>query len=179
MTSNGARADRRSTARQSEIQGRQKRDISLAARTDACILLTGSANPAQDLAYRVHLASGWRHGAFTVIDCGSADPALESHLLDALFSTDHHHRPSGVLQLRLVQAGTVLLREINKLPLPIQRRLATRLSDLWASSGPCRSRRRVMASSSEPLLDRVLGGTFDDSLYYRLNVMHLFVQGVD
>lgn len=179
MTRDGARIGGPSTNQQSALPGRQRRDIALAARTDACILLTGKADSAQDLAYRLHLASGWRHGAFTVIDCRSSDTALESQLLDAVIPADHHHRPSGVLQLRLVQAGTVLLQEINKLPLSIQRRLAACLSDLSVSSDACRSRRRVMASSSEPLLERVLTGTFDDSLYYRLNVMHFFVPDGD
>ena len=178
MTSNEARARRTSASQQAAVRGRQKRDIALAARSDACILLTGGPDPARDLAYRLHLASGWRHGAFTVIACGSADPTLESQLLEALIPSDHHHHSTGVLQLRLVQAGTVLLQEINGLPLPVQRRLAGRLSELCVS-GPCRSRRRVMASTSEPLFERVLAGTFDDSLYYRLNVMHFVVPGVD
>jgi DNA-binding NtrC family response regulator len=148
-------------------------DIALAARSDASILLTGNPETARRLAYRLHLASGWRYGAFTVIDCASGDPALEQTLVDALVD-DRPWQP-GVVLLRLVQAGTVLLQEINALPLPIQRRLAACLSDqlAWAAAG--RSRRRVIASTSEPLLDRVLAGTFDDSLYYRLNVMHFFV----
>jgi transcriptional regulator of acetoin/glycerol metabolism len=29
-----------------------------------------------------------------------------------------------------------------------------------------------MASTQEPLLPRVLDGTFDDRLYYRLNAIH-------
>jgi DNA-binding NtrC family response regulator len=63
----------------------------------------------------------------------------------------------------------VLLQEISFLPLVTQRRLARRLSELLP--GPQRSRRRLIASSSEPLFDRVMNGTFDDNLFYRLNVM--------
>ena len=173
MNSNGLHATGSSMNQKSVIRGRQKRDIALAARTDACILLSGKAHPARELAYVLHLASGWRHGAFTVIDCASADPALESNLMEALSPADHQHRPNGMLELKLVQAGTVLLQEVNRLPLGIQRRLASRLSDLSAPDALCRSRRRVMASTSEPLLDRVGAGTFDDNLYYRLNVLSL------
>lgn len=147
-------------------------DVALAARTDACILLTGLPDAARELAYRFHLSSGWRHGPFNVIDCAASDPDLEARVFDALFPSDTPAQP-GVMQLRLVQAGTVLLQEINCLPLATQRRLARRLPDLLP--GPHRSRRRLIASSSEPLFERVLNGTFDDSLFYRLNVMQFTV----
>jgi DNA-binding NtrC family response regulator len=172
MTANGAHAGPSSKPGRPPGNGRNP-DIALAARSDASILLTGRPEPARRLAYRLHLASGWRYGAFTVIDCASGDPALEQSLLDAL--VDDRPTQPGVVLLRLVQAGTVLLQEINALPLPAQRRLAACLSDqlAWAAAG--RSRRRVMASTSEPLLQRVLAGTFDDSLYYRLNVIQFFL----
>lgn len=157
-------------------ENRQHREIALAARSDACVLFTGPVSLARDLAYRMHLASGWRHGAFTTVDCRSGDQALERQLLETIFPTDER-RDSGVLQLRLLQAGTVLLEEVNFLPLATQRRLAGRLSDLWTAPTMGRSRRRLMASTSEPLIDGVLRGTFDDSLYYRLNVMQFDVGG--
>jgi two-component system nitrogen regulation response regulator NtrX len=152
------------------------RDLALAARTDACLLLTGGPDRAQEVAYRLHLAGGWRHGAFTVIDCASPLPTVEPRVFDALFPPALPAR-AGIVQLRLVQAGTVLLKEINALPLPTQRRLARRLSEFGTQAEAGRSRRRLMASSSEPLFDRVLAGTFDDALYYRLNVMQLAVPG--
>jgi DNA-binding NtrC family response regulator len=175
MARNEARA-RRSifSNRAVRLESRQQREIALAARSDACILITGGVKQARELAYQMHLASGWRHGAFRVIECSSGDPDLEIQLLEAIFPTDYHPA-SGVLQLRLVQAGTVLLQEVNNLPLDTQRRLAGRLSDLCAAPAIGRSRRRLMASTSEPLIDRVFRGTFDDSLYYRLNVMQFFV----
>jgi len=174
-------------------------DEALAARTDACVFLRGRPEPAREFAYRLHLASGWRHGPFTVIDCRSPEPALEARLFEALFDAspggfarpappspslpgppmprsarETPHAP-GVVQLRLVQAGTVLLQEVNRLPLAVQRALAARLTDQWG--GAVRSRRRLMASSSESLFERVCRGTFDDGLYYRLNVMYFFVPG--
>lgn len=172
MTPNGAQAGPTRTPI-GFSKGREARDIALAARSDASILLTGRPDAARTFAYRLHLASGWRHGAFTVVDCASPAPWLESLLFDALF--DEHPPTPGVVRLRLVQAGSVLLQEIRALPLPLQRRLAARLSDQFASIGAGRSRRRLMASTSEPLLDRVLAGTFDDSLFYRLNVIHFVV----
>lgn len=144
------------------------REIALAARTDACILLSGPPEAAREVAHYLHLSSGWRFGPFTVVDCASRDPALEVRLLDAVFPGAAAPRP-GAPHARLMQAGTVLLQEINRLPLHAQGRLAARLLEVHPKAD--RLRRRLIASSSEPLFERVLNGTFDDSLYYRLNVM--------
>lgn len=148
------------------------RDEALAARCDACVLLTGAADPAREFAYRLHLASGWRHGPFTVVDCRSSGRDFEARLFEALF--DPPATP-GVLQIRLAQAGTVLLQEIHRLPLPVQRTLAGRLMERLR---PGRSRRRIIASTSEPLFERVCDGTFDDALFYRLNTIQFVVPAV-
>lgn len=151
---------------------RRDPDLSLAARTDASVLLTGDAEAAARLAYRLHLASGWRHGLFTVVDCASRGTD-EAAILDELFPSD---RPTpGLVQLRLVQAGTVLLREVHELPLPVQRLVADRLQAFTRSLTCGRSRRRLMASSSRPLIQLVHAGAFDDQLYYRLNTLHFSV----
>ena len=145
-------------------------DLVLAARTDAAVLLSGDAEACAALAYRLHLASGWRHGPFTVVDCASPE-TTETLVLDALFPPVV--RTPGVLQLRLVQAGTVLLREVHALPLLVQTRIANRLESVTPAIG--RSRRRLMASSSQALIDLVRAGAFDDRLYYRLNTLHIAV----
>jgi DNA-binding NtrC family response regulator len=176
MTANGVHAEPSSNQRRRPRSGWNP-DLTLAARSDASILLTGGPEAARRFAYQLHLASGWRFGAFTVIDCASGDPGLEQRLFDAL--VDDRPRQAGVVLLRLVQAGSVLLQEINALPLPVQRQLAACLTDQLSCGSAGRSRRRVMASSSEPLLERVLAGSFDDSLYYRLNVMHFFVPSAE
>jgi DNA-binding NtrC family response regulator len=150
--------------------GPEELEMAMAARTDACILLSGNPDAARDLAYRLHLASGWRHGAFTVIDCGSGNSALEDQILEALFPPQPTRR--GILHLRLVQAGTVLLREVNRLPPSIQQRLARQLTEAHLKPSNGKSRRRLMASTSESLTERIVDGSFDDLLFYRLNVVH-------
>ena len=155
---------------QTWASGPQELEMTMAARTDACILLSGSPDAARDLAYRLHLASGWRHGALTVIDCTSTDAGLEEQILDALFPAKQAR--SGILHLRLVQAGTVLLQEVNRLPLTVQVWLARQLTEAHLQPAIDKSRRRLMASTSESLTDRIADGTFDDQLFYRLNVVH-------
>ncbi len=158
---------------QSLASGPEELEMAMAARTDACILLSGNPDAARDLAYRLHLASGWRHGAFTVIDCGSGDAGLEDQILDALFPPQPTRR--GVLHLRLVQAGTVLLREVNRLPQSVQKRLARQLTEAHLKPSTGKSRRRLMASTSASLTGRIADGSFDDLLFYRLNMVHFEV----
>jgi DNA-binding NtrC family response regulator len=74
---------------------------------------------------------------------------------------------------RLAQAGTVLLQDVWRLTPALQRRFADHLVSLRTAGSHGQSRRRLMASSAEPLLPRVLDGTFDDRLFYRLNVIHV------
>jgi DNA-binding NtrC family response regulator len=148
-------------------------DIHLAVRSAAPVLLTGSAPATQALAYRIHSSSGWRHGPFLTINCGSNDPGLEPALFEALFPNDLTASKTRPI-LKLAQPGTVLLRDVGHLNRPLQLRLAECLGEIAGgirASG--RAARRVIASTTEPLLPRVDAGSFDDCLYYRLNVIHL------
>jgi DNA-binding NtrC family response regulator len=148
-------------------------DIHLAVRSAAPVLLTGSAPATQALAYRIHSSSGWRHGPFLTINCASNDPGLEHALFEALFPNDLTASKTRPI-LKLAQPGTVLLREVGHLNSPLQLRLAECLGEIAGGiRTPGRAARRVIASTTEPLLPRVDAGSFDDCLYYRLNVIHL------
>jgi DNA-binding NtrC family response regulator len=149
-------------------------DLRTAVQSDACVLLTGDENAVQTVAYRIHSLSGWRHGPFTVIDCGWPDARVESVLFDAFADTEPP-TPAEPYP-RLAQSGTVLLREVGRLGATMQSTLADLLVRLRGQRRRGRSRRRLMASTSEPLLPRVLDGTFDDRLFYRLNLIHLVIR---
>ena len=151
-----------------------ERELAVAARSAACVLFSGPAH-VRMLALRVHRLSSWRWGPFETVDCGAPESVLERELFAALAGDlvpPSDHAPSA----RLLQAGTLFLDEVGKLPLDAQ----ARLRDLLAERGhqSCRGRqRRIMASTSEPLLPRVTAGTFDDRLFYRLNAIHFILAG--
>ena len=144
-----------------------------AAQSNACILLTGAAH-ARSQAHRIHSLSGWRWGHFLAVDCGAPEALLEQQLFDVLCRDNP--RPDVEPGARLLQAGTIFLQDVGNLGPTMQVRLADALSHAAARRGASGSRWRVMASTQEPLLPRVLEGTFDDRLYYRLNAIH-FVLG--
>ena len=164
----------------------EETELFRAAQSDACVLFTGREG-VEALAFRIHNLSGWRHGPFISVDCGWPEPLLESRLFGGLRPSWPAQRASrfGVAdvsdtasavaqpQATLIQAGTLLLREVGRLSLTFQVRLADALGELRSHSTHRRVRRRVMASTSESLLSRVNDGTFDACLFYRLNVIHL------
>jgi DNA-binding NtrC family response regulator len=146
-------------------------DIITAARSDANVLFTGVAYRAEALARHIHGLSGWRHGPFFTVDCNLPDQDILP-LMSRLLLIDRAIAPTDVARPRLSQNGTVLLRDVGRLPLGTQAQVAEWLGSLRQADYRS-ARRRVMASSPEPLLRRTLDGTFDDNLYYRLNVIHV------
>jgi DNA-binding NtrC family response regulator len=149
-------------------------DLRTAVQSDACVLLTGDEDAVQAAAYRIHSLSGWRHGPFTIVDCGWPEAMVESVLLGA-FADMEPPTPAEPYP-RLAQSGTVLLQDVGRLGAAMQSRVADLLVQLRGPQRRGRSRRRLMASTSEPLLPRVLEGTFNDRLFYRLNLIHLVVR---
>ena len=150
--------------------GFQEFDVVQAARIGACVLLTGGVN-AKAVALQIHNLSGWRWGAFVSIDCGVSEPILERQLFGVLKEAaewDEHAHPRP----QLMQDGTIFLYEVGKLSLSLQARLADALGSGGQGETRRRLRKRIVASTSVALLDRVMAGTFDDRLFYRLNAIH-------
>jgi DNA-binding NtrC family response regulator len=145
-------------------------ELTSAARSDACVLLTGKKDAVRAVARRIHSLSGWRQGPMTIVDCGWPEKMVE-RVLSAFAET--RSSASGEPRPRRAQAGTVLLQDVWRLGPALQSRLADQLVCLREERRPGSSRWRLMASTSEPLLPRVIDGTFDDRLFYRLNVIHL------
>jgi DNA-binding NtrC family response regulator len=148
-------------------------DVITACRTDVPVLLTGASDVAESVARDIHQTSGWREGPFVVVDCsmgGRQLDALLTWLVSEDFSTQDVHEPAP----RRSQSGVIFLRDVNKLSPSAQARVADWLEQLKTSAPP-RARRRVISSSATPLVPRGVGGTFDDRLFYRLNLIHIHV----
>lgn len=152
-----------------------EQDVIAAARNDRCVLLSGAAPQASALALRIHNLSGWRWGPFVAVDCGGSEAVLERQLFDLLRLRP---RTPGVPEPRprLNQSGTVFLYEVGKLGLSQQIRLRQLLEESDAVMRSDRLRQRIMAASSESLLQRVLDGTFDEELFCRLTAIRIAVR---
>jgi DNA-binding NtrC family response regulator len=162
------------TAQEQDVPTVFDLDLSQAVRSDACVLFTGDVETAEMLARRVHGLSGWRQGPFVAVDCSQPEDLLEPQLFKLL--DVEPLKPLESPSPTPSQSGTIFLRDIGRLPRPLQARLSERLAVLRTSPGESRRiRRRVISSTARPLIDRIEEGTFDDSLYYRLNVIHMVI----
>ena len=144
-------------ATQSESQGAlaSEEDISLAALVDVPVLITGPAAACRELACELDRRSTSPVGAVEVIDCRS------ENALKALAPQEEK-----------TDAKILLLQEIHALSPDDQLRLTRELDHAGEGTS---SRRRILASSSVPLFDRVVDQLFDENLYYRLNVIHIVI----
>ncbi len=148
-------------------------DLATAVQSDACVLLTGKKDAVESAAYLIHSLSGWRGGPFTVVDCGLPESVVESLVLGT--AAEAEPATPGEPYPRMAQAGTILLRDVGRLGPAMQSKLADLPLHSKGRERPRQSQRRLMASTCEPLLPRVLDGTFDDRLFYRLNVIQVRV----
>src|SRR5436190_1717164 len=95
-----------------------------------------------------------------MIDCGLPVRELDEELFGRLKC-----RPAAC-------RCTLLLKEVGRLPTDQQLRLLMALRRN-ATCGPEPPPVRVVASTSEGLFERVIGGSFDADLFYSLNAIHL------
>jgi transcriptional regulator of acetoin/glycerol metabolism len=133
-------------------------DISLAALVDVPVLITGPAAACRELACELDRRSASPVGAVEVIDCQA------ENALGALEPEQESPEPD--------EAKILLLQEVHALSPGDQLRLTRQLEHL--SQTAC-SGRRILASSSISLFDRVVDQLFNEDLYYRLNVIHIVI----
>jgi two-component system response regulator HydG len=143
---------------------------------DTTLLLTGETGTGKTrLARRIHELSPRHTEPFLVVDCGAISPHLiESEIfghVKGAFAGADRDRPG---KLAAVGGGTLLLDEINSLPLPLQFKLLRAVDDrVFESVGSERSqpmRARLIAASNAPLDDEVATCRFR-ALLFRLNVV--------
>ena len=141
-----------------------------AAKSAAPVLLEGEAGVGKEAFARAIIAASDRRGRpFATLRCGAAREDLESALFGHERGPD---RPPG----KFVEAhtGALFLDDIGALPLQAQARLLRALLDgevAPAGGGrPVRADVRLIAATTENLLERVKAGRFREDLFYRLNV---------
>lgn len=146
-------------------------ELRMIAQTDAFVLFTGRAH-VRTLALQIHHLKGGRDGtSFRTVDCRAAPDVIESELFDVL------EKDSTLSEaMRLRGAGTLFLHEIGALSAAAQARLRDAIACSSTAPHAHAVRRRLIASTTDSLLPRVSNGTFDDRLFYLLNVMHFDVR---
>ncbi|MBS0517357.1 MAG: sigma-54-dependent Fis family transcriptional regulator [Proteobacteria bacterium] len=154
--------------------------IERVAPTGSRVLIMGPSGVGKETVARlIHQESKRAEGPFIVVNCSSL-PAerLEIELFGTDGETDHDTlHVSGALEL--AHGGTLLLKEVADLPLPLQSRLARVLQEqsYLRDAGKTRVEIdvRVLASTGQSLQEKITAGEFREELFHRLNVVSLRV----
>jgi transcriptional regulator with PAS, ATPase and Fis domain len=148
---------------------------------DTTLLLSGETGTGKsNLARQIHMLSRRAHEPFLVVDCGALCPTLiESEMfghVQGAFTGADYDRPG---KLAAAGRGTLLLDEINALPVAMQGKLLRAVDDrLFEPAGSDDSlplEARIIAISSVSLDQAVAAGRFRADLFYRLNVVAFYL----
>jgi len=151
--------------------------IESAADSDTHVLLTGETGTGKShVSKAIHDLSPRRKKPFVVVECGGLSPTLlESelfgHVRGAFTGADRDH----VGKFAVVEDGTILLDEIDCVPLEAQAKLLRvfeeRVYEPVGANRTARFRARVIAATNRPLDQLAAEGKFRSDLFFRLNVL--------
>src|SRR5436190_1962029 len=155
--------------------------LSEAARVDVTVLVTGETGTGKELVARaIHHSSSRRAGPFIKVNCA----AMPRELLESELFGYERGAFTGAHKLKIgkfeaAHRGTIFLDEIGDLHPALQAKLLHVLQDGEFSRIGGKSTLsvdvRVLAATNQDLERAVAEGRFREDLYYRLNVIQVFV----
>ncbi|TFG78743.1 MAG: GAF domain-containing protein, partial [Spirochaetales bacterium] len=155
--------------------------IDRVAKTDSSVLILGESGVGKELfAEQVHLKSPRKGKPFVRVNCAALpEGLLESELFGHVKGafTDAVQNRKG--RFELADGGTIFLDEIGDLPLKLQAKLLRVLQqktfERVGSSDTVSVDVRIVAATNRDIDTLVKKGEFRSDLYYRLNVLPVYV----
>ncbi len=152
-----------------------------AAKRDFTVLITGESGTGKEVAARmVHAASSRSGAPFVPVHCGAIPENLfESELFGYVKGafTGADQDKTGLIES--ADGGTLFLDEIGEMPLHIQVKLLRVLQDMKVRPVGAKDEVqvdiRVIAATNRDLHNEVQQGNFREDLFYRLNVIPVYM----
>jgi len=151
------------------------------SKVDTPVLVRGPSGTGKELvAQAIHHNSSFKEGKFVAINCSAIPENLfESELFghEKGSFTGADQRKIGKFQF--AEGGTLFLDEVGDMPLLMQvkllRVLQEKLFTPIGSNREIQTHVRIIAATNRPLEEMIQKGEFREDLYYRLNVMPIFL----
>src|SRR2546423_9431268 len=153
----------------------------LVAFARASVLLVGETGTGRELIARsIHRLSPRADGPYVRVNCGAlSESLLESELFGHIKGAFTGAVDNKTGRFEAAHGGTIFLDEIStistKLQVKLLRVLQEREFERVGESRTIRVDTRVVAATNQFLEDEIEAGRFRDDLYYRLNVVPIYL----
>lgn len=155
--------------------------IDKVAQTDSTVLIMGESGTGKELiAHAIHYQSDRRDKPFIPVNCGAIpEELLESELFGHEKGAFTHAIRTRIGRFELAHNGTIFLDEIGdmspNLQVKILRTLQGHQFERIGGTKTIKTDIRVIAATNKNLEEAVEAGRFREDLYYRLNVIPIYV----
>ncbi len=159
-----------------------RKDIDAAARTDAKVLVLGETGAGKEVvAQLIHAQSARMRRPFVAVNCsGIPETLLESELFGHMrgsFTGAYRDKPGLVRQ---ADHGTLFLDELGEMSLRMQAVLLRfaetgEIQPIGADAVTGRTDVRLITATNRDLRKQIELGVFREDLYYRLNIIQIYV----
>ncbi len=151
------------------------------AQSESTVLIQGESGTGKEvLARAIHSLSRRAKGPFVAVNCGALpDTLLESELFGHVAGAFTDAKRNRLGRFALAERGTLFLDEIGDISAALQVRLLRvleeRVYEPLGSSKSCTANVRIIAASNKDLEALVEQGLFRKDLFYRINVVKLWL----
>ncbi|MCA1563626.1 MAG: sigma-54 dependent transcriptional regulator [Acidobacteria bacterium] len=158
-----------------------REQIAMAAPTNGRVLIYGENGTGKELVARsIHALSRRRNGPFIEVNCAAIpEELIESELFGHVKGAFTGAASDRRGRFETADGGTLFLDEIGDMSLMTQakvlRALQEQVIEPVGGTASVRVDVRVLAATNKDLPAEIRGGRFRDDLYFRLNVIPIFV----